>query len=371
VGGVGGVGGTVTFVSTDSPLMTDAMIKCRDGIVGAWAGAPETLPAVPETNLDDPAQLWHWEPWCRAAVFDTELTSRLRFSITRIPGGRDPQGLTLWDVGGGEPTTAGEFKVKANEIASMVRPSRKTFRQQMRYLDVWADLREDRATEILAQIGSQAPFWSTIVRLHPTRTPKTFELLDLATRFAIAVEMRFKHTLACTRPMEYSAQVQPMIQTPGHGSLPSGHSTQAYTIAGVLAALVEPHLDDPVIRRQLNDQAARIAINRTVAGVHFPVDTAAGHLLGTTLAEYLVQRCQKPSRSGGAYTPRRFRGDLFDGTKDYDPNEFQVAAALPAKAAAEAYPHLQQMKPTKVPGSKLLYWLWDRAEREWDGRGLG
>ena len=33
--------------------------------------------------------------------------------------------------------------------------------------------------------------------------------------------------------------------------------------------------------------AARIAINRHVAGVHFPVDSAAGAVLGLTLGQYL------------------------------------------------------------------------------------
>ena len=38
-----------------------------------------------------------------------------------------------------------------------------------------------------------------------------------------------KHALACRRPIEYSPQVQPMILTPSHGSLPSGHSTKSFT----------------------------------------------------------------------------------------------------------------------------------------------
>ena len=44
---------------------------------------------------------------------------------------------------------------------------------------------------------------------------------------SVLVEMRFKHELACWRPADYSFQVQPMITTPGHGSLPSGHCTQS------------------------------------------------------------------------------------------------------------------------------------------------
>ena len=43
------------------------------------------------------------------------------------------------------------------------------------------------------------------------------------------------------------------------------------------------------------NQAARIAINRTVAGVHFPVDSMAGQLLGLTVAEYFIKRSKDDS----------------------------------------------------------------------------
>ena len=38
--------------------------------------------------------------------------------------------------------------------------------------------------------------------------------------------------------------------------------------------------------------ATRIAVNRTIAGVHFPIDSAAGAVLGLTLGLYFVARCQ-------------------------------------------------------------------------------
>ena len=46
--------------------------------------------------------------------------------------------------------------------------------------------------------------------------------------------MQIKHALAVRRPIEFSPQVQPTIVTPAHGSLPSGHATEAYTMAVVL-----------------------------------------------------------------------------------------------------------------------------------------
>ena len=67
----------------------------------------------------------------------------------------------------------------------------------------------------MAQIDPQYAFWSSIVYMHPDRTKRTFELINIVLQFCVYVEMRFKHALACWRPVEYNAQVQPMITTPG------------------------------------------------------------------------------------------------------------------------------------------------------------
>ena len=269
-----------------------------------------------------------WEPWVRATIVDFELVSQLRFR------GKAPKFTLSYAL-----DKAGE-----QDIVTMTAPSIGFFKSQLRHVLEQAELRDDRATEILSQLGLPIAFWSAIANLHPSRTPKTLELLDAAFRLANFVEMRFKHALACNRPLEHSSQVQPMILTPGHGSLPSGHSTEAFTVANVLVAFLELKAGD-VQREQLMRQAARIAINRQIAGVHFPVDSGAGQVLGSALAEYFLFRCT----GEGTLVPWTFDPKDFGEKNDFDWTSWTPSTTGGVKCKTE---------------SGALGWLWLQARAE-------
>ncbi|HZZ95141.1 MAG TPA: phosphatase PAP2 family protein [Usitatibacter sp.] len=314
------------------------MIRHHDGIAGYWHGAQKT-PALPSMKHDSFYEMWKWEPWVRAELIDFEMISSVRFLADD-----DAETATLTGPGN-------------QLLASIKRPTAQVFKAQLDVINNYADLREDRASEIITQMGMQTPFWGMLAFLRPERTPKTIEYLAAAQRFATTVEMRFKHALACPRAIEYSPQLQPMILTPGHGSLPSGHSTQAYTIVEAYWALLPENRRPPLLRAQLEAQAARVAVNRTVAGVHFPVDTAAGHVLGTALGQYFAATCD-PDAVTNTARPREFFGNLF--RDDYDPAEFD----------AQSHPgHLGAPKPITAARSNVLNWLWQTARNEWREQG--
>jgi hypothetical protein len=167
----------------------------------------------------------------------------------------------------------------------MERPSAELFQQELSDVMALADLRTERSEEILSQIDHQWGVWGTLLPLRPDLKPRTLEALQAVVWLSVSVEMRFKQVLGVSRPQDVSPQVQPIITTPGHGSFPMGHATQAYAVAETLRLMLG--LDPQnLLARQLRRQAHRIAFNRIVAGVHFPVDLTAGMLLGQSLARF-------------------------------------------------------------------------------------
>jgi membrane-associated phospholipid phosphatase len=196
-------------------------------------------------------------------------------------------------------------------------------------------------------------YWVSIAGLHASRTPRTLELMAAATRLAILVEMRFKHAFAVPRPVQFSPQVQPPIQTPSHSSFPSGHSTEAHCAAEVLMAVSRQHAATPVGQMLLR-QAGRMAINRTVAGVHFPIDSRAGQVLGTCLAEYLC------SRATGSWP---FRHRAFEAADCMEQDYLGYPAV---DLRTEQLPlGLTVGKTSTATRSPALSWLWEEAQQEW------
>ncbi|HWL72609.1 MAG TPA: phosphatase PAP2 family protein, partial [Burkholderiaceae bacterium] len=300
--------------------------------------------------VEDPLQMDRWEPWVRAYVAIGEMLEDITFQKTATSGADD--GLQVLSSG--------------SLIAEIRRPQASTFNAQIPLVLSWAELRHERATEILAQIDPTYAFWSSIVYMHPDRTKRTFELINMVLQFCVYVEMRFKHALACWRPVEHNAQVQPMITTPGHGAFPSGHATQVFAVAHVLKSLL--NLDPAVtlehakLIEQLFRQAARIATNRVVAGVHFPVDSMAGRMLGVALGEYFVGRCT----GGHKFKKRKFRAGVIDGAPTVDFNPFHADQKLDfAPAAGKLYS--TSLGPS-IAQSSIMANVWDRARKEWEVR---
>jgi len=289
-------------------------------------------------SIDSPVQLERWEPWVRAYIALGEAL----------------YGISFVKVGTGVGTA---FQVwsSGNLIAEIQRPAQATFEQQIPMVLSWAELRNERATEIMAQIDAQYAFWSSIVYLHPDRTRRTFELINMVLQFCVYVEMRFKHALACWRPVEYNAQIQPMITTPGHGSFPMGHATQAYAVAEVLQALLNLDPRYPTVIEQLERQAARITTNRVVAGVHFPVDSMAGRMLGVSLGEYFVGRCVGSTAS----TSRTFNASYIDTYPGTDFNPFSPDQQFSANKFYSESPE------GPITQSLILKELWEKAKAEW------
>ena len=170
---------------------------------------------------------------------------------------------------------------------------------------------------------------------------------------------------------------------------PSGHATEAFLVAYVLGKLMKP-LDDRAYpdrsRKTTKDQgwgeqlmrvAARIATNRVVAGVHFPVDSGVGALLGLSLGRYFIARCEETSKNTGR--SKSILGWKFKGRR-YDDLDFPWEViwekfnsdtsndVLIAKENNTPYlgRRKQALELVSYEGqTNALFWLWDKARKEW------
>jgi hypothetical protein len=260
----------------------------------------------------------------------------------------------------GEPVRASLFHVERADgstreqlVCEVVRPGIDFFREQLALVEEWALLREDRASEILCQLTPQFAFWNAVASLHLDARPGTMALLELALGFASLVEMRFKHALACWRPVDLSPSLQPMIATPGHGSLPSGHATEAFFIAHVLESLLPKGQD---CAETLHRLAVRTSINRTIAGVHYPADSLAGQMLGRSLGECFVAQCRQHGSSAEAR--QSWRSHKFD-VGERRGREVNFLPSQPPVDGTQASELVRAAKRT------VLGWYWDRARAEW------
>jgi len=183
-------------------------------------------------------------------------------------------------------------------------------------------------------------------------------LMRVAQDLMVHLIRRVKHLCDVPRPSQLSAQVHPMVDLPPHGAWPGGHAAEGFIAAHLLSALIkkaQPSMSaasDGLLKLQLDRLAARIAQNRVVAGLHFPVDTLAGQVMGAALAEYLIHRCDPTmSLRVGACV-----GDQM-ASADY---ALRDLAATPTDGAS-----LSDVAGAHPNAAPTLTHLWTEAVKEW------
>ncbi|MFZ1340674.1 MAG: phosphatase PAP2 family protein [Paracoccaceae bacterium] len=287
------------------------------------------------------------------------------------------EALRLFEV---IPNATGYSLCGADEMLALEPPGSAKIAEQMAELRTAMDLRADRLPEILAQNNDLLSFFAAQHGLGWNRRPYTMLLIGAMYDAVVSQEQRIKHFCSVTRPCDLSPQLQPVIETPGHSAYPSGHATESFALATTIAALrlsgggtadtalvdavlnrltpaaeAAPAVDETVLLFRL---AQRIADNRTVAGVHYPVDSAHGGLLGLSVALGFVAHCL----GGGKDFPvPEFgaRGDDWSG-------DFTLSKWVAALGVGTSTGWRQgSARVAEARDWSLLPQLWRAAVKEW------
>lgn len=328
--------------TSGDPLLVEALASTRDALlaglslealaslaIGAtqrWASAGDGLPP-----LGKPELLHAQGDDVRAALVQFEVLGSFSFAAASTPS----EWVTL---------SAG-----STVIVRARRPPREHFLAELDRVQAQAPLRATRAAEIITQVTPPHAYFAAVLGLQSGRHPRTLELVLATLAAAYAVGQRFKLALAAPRPTEYSSQIQPMIEVPQHCSFPAGHAVEAHITARILSALTAA---SPQQRKLLRALADRVAENRVVAGVHFPVDCRFGRLIGDSLGSYLLSACGVRESADAAWQGGSFDGGLSTG--DFAPS---AAPFSDNQTGAQASP-----SPAVLP---LYAQLWARAAAEW------
>lgn len=104
------------------------------------------------------------------------------------------------------------------------------------------------------------------------------QLLGLALLVERCLYWSLKNSLRRPRPQASVPGFRSLVTAADQFSFPSGHSSAAFLLATCVAVI----WGGPLL--VLYAWAAMVALSRVLLGVHFPGDTVAGALMGTTIA---------------------------------------------------------------------------------------
>jgi hypothetical protein len=239
------------------PLPTKQYAEDWQADLRAWAYVCEFMTAIPWGNPPVPAP----------PVSTPPLNNRpILFMIDRIT---KQAGFGSFPVPDKNAARALDPAEMANQATLVVNAS----------LD-----RADRALEILDQATAPGAinYWTGLIRIDPSQEKNSFLLLQVALKIGEYVAMGLKGYYRMRRPSQVYPYILPIIDPPDTPSFPSSHSLQSHLISNCLIAALTPRFGPGglVLPSQtaiaLEHLAHRVARNREVAGVHYPMDSACG-----------------------------------------------------------------------------------------------
>ena len=134
------------------------------------------------------------------------------------------------------------------------------------------------AHDTVFQYGDIIGPWITADKL-----PVTAAFFDQIHEDRYAISSQGKRVWNRPRPPLLDSNIHVCVPLPKSGSYPSGHSTQAFVWAGLLAEIFPEH------RAELRDRAALVAWSRIIGGVHYPSDIVSGRMLGDQLVKEFLK----------------------------------------------------------------------------------
>ncbi len=225
--------------------------------------APAPFPSV--LKLPKKRYSENWDPDLRAWAYLQDFIVEGRWGSQRTPVDFVYNEINRQNVFPVPNTPGARYPLDeagmANEVLSVLNAS----------LD-----RADRAMEILDQASAVGAlnYWTGLLRIDPSQDRNTFLLMLVARKIGEYVAMGLKNRYLMRRPSQVYSLILPLLDPPDTPSFPSSHSLQAHLISGLIElALGRGHQVTVLALRHL---AGRVARNREVGGVHYPMDSMAG-----------------------------------------------------------------------------------------------
>jgi len=153
--------------------------------------------------------------------------------------------------------------------------------------------RADRSLEICDQATGPGAlnYWTGLLRINPNQEPNAWRLMLAARKIGEYVAMGLKSYYRMRRPTQVYPYILPIIDPPDTPSFPSSHSLQAHLISFALKAALTPRAGQTLQTAVALDHLAhRVARNREIAGVHYPMDSACGAFVAQGCIDMLTTR---------------------------------------------------------------------------------